>query len=192
MDNKERFIEIASCITRPGIENLMEYLAKHDFYTAPASTRFHESYAGGLVDHSLKVYDQLKKLLECYALDVPEETIAIIALFHDVCKVDCYETSMRNVKDPQTGSWHQEPYYTFNEKRKFGGHGSKSVFIVQNYIKITFEEATAINCHMGPDGNDYSCMDAYRDSPLAFLLHAADMAATIPGLNSTQTTEDEI
>ena len=192
MDSKERFIEIASNITRPGIENLMEYLAKHDFYTAPASTRFHESYAGGLVDHSLKVYDQLKKLIKCYDLDVPEETIAIIALFHDVCKVDCYETSMRNVKDPQTGSWHQEPYYTFNEKRKFGGHGSKSVFIVQNYIKITFDEATAINCHMGPDGNDYSCMDAYRDNPLAFLLHAADMAATIPGLNSTQTTEDEI
>lgn len=192
MDSKERFIEIASNITRSGIENLMEYLAKHDFYTAPASTRFHESYAGGLVDHSLKVYDQLKKLIKCYDLDVPEETIAIIALFHDVCKVDCYETSMRNVKDPQTGSWHQEPYYTFNEKRKFGGHGSKSVFIVQNYIKITFDEATAINCHMGPDGSDYSCMDAYRDNPLAFLLHAADMAATIPGLNSTQTTEDEI
>ena len=193
MDSKERFIEVASIITRPGIEDLMSYLERSDFYRAPASTRYHESYSGGLVDHSLKVYDQLKKLVEWYGLDVSEETIAIIALFHDLCKVDCYETSMRNVKDPQTGSWHQEPYYTFNEKRKFGGHGSKSVFIVQYYMKLTFEEATAINCHMGPNGTDFTCMDAYRDSPLSFLLHVADMAATVPGLSSsTQPTEDEI
>lgn len=192
MNNKERFIEIASIITRPGIEDLMSYLERSDFYKAPASTRYHESYAGGLVDHSLKVYDHLKKLVECYGLDVSEETIAIVALFHDLCKVDCYITDMHNVKDEQTGSWHKEPYFKFDEKKKFGGHGSKSVFICMYYMKLTFEEATAINCHMGPDGKDFSCMDAYRDNPLAFLLHAADMAATIPGLTCTQPTEDEI
>ena len=192
MDSKERFIDIASIIKRPGIDDLMSYLERSDFYKAPASTRYHESYAGGLVEHSLKVYDHLKKLVECYGLNVSEETIAIVALFHDLCKVDCYDVSLRNVLDKETNSWHKEPYYVFNEKRKFGGHGSKSVFIVQFYIRLTFEEATAINCHMGPNGTDYACMDAYRDNPLAFLLHAADMAATIPGLTCTQPTEEEI
>ena len=198
MTNKERFIDIAKCIKRDGIDNLMEYLAKHDFYTAPASTRFHESYEGGLCEHSLKVYDQLKVLINCYKEIIPElnniseETIAIVALFHDICKVDCYKSSLRNAFDEETKSWHKVPYYVFEEKKKFGGHGSKSVWICMNYMKLTFEEATAINCHMGPNGTDYACMDAYRDYPLAFLLHTADMAATVPGLNCTQTTEDEI
>lgn len=189
---KDQFIDIVRTnIKREGIEDLLTYLERSDFYVAPASTRFHESYPGGLLEHSLKVYKQLKKLVDCYGLDVSEETMAIVALFHDLCKIDCYKTGMKNVQDEETKSWHKEPYYIFDEKRKFGGHGSKSVFIVQFYIKLTFEEATAINCHMGPNGNDYSCMDAYRDSPLAFLLHAADMAATVPGLNiSTQTTEE--
>ena len=67
----------------------------------------------------------------------------------------------------------------FEEKKKFGGHGSKSVFVAQYYIRLTFEEAAAINCHMGPDGKDFSCMDVYRESPLAFFLHTADMASTV-------------
>lgn len=186
MDNKEKFLTIANTINRHGIQDLISYLESSDFFTAPASTRYHEYYAGGLVEHSLNVYDHLKRLIECYKVEVSEETIAIVALFHDLCKIDCYDISMRNVRDPKTNSWHEEPYYTFNEKKKYGGHGSKSVFIVQSYIKLTFEEATAINCHMGPDGTDYGCMDAFRDSPLAFLLHTADMASTIPGLNTSE------
>lgn len=191
MDNKERFLAIANNIKRDGIDDLLAYCENSDFFTAPASTRYHESYEGGLVEHSLKVYDQLKKLIECYGLDVSEETIAIVALFHDICKAECYDVEMRNVKDKQTKSWYEAPFYVFNEKKKFGGHGSKSVFICMYYMRLTFEEATAINCHMGPNGTDFSCMDAYRQYPLAFLLHAADMAATVPGLNYTQSTEEE-
>jgi hypothetical protein len=181
-NNKERFLDIVNkYIKRDGIENLVSYLERSDFFTAPASTRFHECYDGGLVEHSLNVYDQLKKLIDCYKLDVSEETIAIVSLFHDLCKIDCYEKEVRWKKD-ENNQWESYDSYKFEEKKKFGGHGSKSVFITQFYIKLTFEEATAINCHMGPNGTDFSCMDAYRDYPLAFLLHVADMASTIDTL----------
>lgn len=187
MTNKEQFIDIVQKnIHRDGINELMFWLEQSDFYEAPASTRFHESYPGGLCEHSINVYYHLKHLNEVYQLNVSMESIAIVALFHDLCKVNCYTVSSKNVKDEETGTWHKEPYYKWNEKNKFGGHGSKSVYIVQYYMKLYFEEACAINCHMGiENGNCNQILDAYRDTPLAFLLHTADMASTIPMLNET-------
>ena len=111
------------------------------------------------------------------------ETMAVVALFHDVCKIGCYKVSMRNVKDEQTGVWRKEPFYKFEEDFKFGGHGSKSVYLLRNFIDLTPDEAIAINCHMGVENGKWEVMDAFRACPLAYLLHVADMASTVPGLN---------
>jgi hypothetical protein len=184
MNNKESFKSLVQLhITRPGIEDLMAWIEASDFYIAPASTRYHESYEGGLVEHSLNVFNHLVKLNEHYGTGYNTETLAIVALFHDLCKIGCYKTSMRNVKNELTGVWTKVPYYTHDEDFKFGGHGSKSVFLLQNFIKLTPDEAVAVNCHMGVENAKWEVLEAQRACPLAFILHTADMASTIPDLN---------
>ena len=184
MTAREAFQKLVECnVSRPGIDDLMAWLEAGDFYTAPASTRYYESFEGGLVLHSLNVHRQLVVLNNCYGTGYDTETLAIVALFHDLCKVGCYKTSMRNVKDEVTGVWHKVPYYTFDEDFKFGGHGSKSVYLLQNFIELTPDEAVAINCHMGVENGKWEVYDAFRACPLAFLLHTADMASTVPDLN---------
>ena len=184
MDNRREFFEsvVERNITRVGIKDLMNWLSRSDFYTAPASTRYHESYEGGLVEHSLNVFHHLVRLNEHYGMEYSTETLAIVALFHDLCKVGCYKTSMRNVKDEKTGVWSKVPYYIHDEDFKFGGHGSKSVFLVQNFMQLLPDEAVAINCHMGVENGKWEVFDAFRACPLAFLLHTADMASTVPDL----------
>ena len=112
MDAKERFVSLyKQYIKREGSERLLDYLLKSDFFTAPASTRFHGTYAGGLVEHSLNVFDclsdylQRERVKEVYQLSCDMETVAIVALLHDVCKIDCYKESMRNQKI--NGTWQQ-------------------------------------------------------------------------------------
>lgn len=178
MSNKERFIEICSCIKRDGIEDLMAWLEKSDFYTCPASTRFHGNWPGGLLEHSLNVYDELKRLLQIYPdVSVSEESVAIVSLMHDLCKANMYVTEKRNRKNSE-GKWESYDAYTIKEKMAFGGHGSKSMFIVQNFIKLTPEEAIAINCHMGVWDGNKDVGNAYEHYPLAWLTHVADEAAT--------------
>lgn len=178
MSNKERFIEICSCIKREGIHDLMEWLEKSDFYTCPASTRFHGNWPGGLLEHSLNVYDELKRLLTIYPeVSVSDESVAIVSLMHDLCKVNFYSSEKRNRKNEE-GKWEQYDAYTIKEKMVFGGHGSKSMFIVQNFIKLTPEEAIAINCHMGSWDGNKDVGNAYEHYPLAWLTHVADEAAT--------------
>ena len=91
-----------------------------------------------------------------------------------------YKESTRNVKDEKTGQWRKEPCYTISEQYPFGGHGSKSVYLLMKYIKLTDEEAAAINCHMGGwDVTTYhNPSPAYEKYPLAVYLHIADMLAT--------------
>lgn len=177
---KETFLEaINKNIKRDGIENLVNWLCQTDFFTAPASTRYHGSYEGGLAEHSLAVYNRLVDLVNHLEPDVwSQESIAIVALFHDVCKIGVYKTELRWRKD-QYNRWEQYPTYKFDEDFKFGGHGSKSMFLVQNFIQLTPEEATAINCHMGQwDATTYSNpTSAYEANHLAWLLHVADEAA---------------
>lgn len=182
MDLRYEFTQIAKkYIKRDGIDQLLEWLDQTDFYTAPASSRYHGDYAGGLVTHSLNVFKRLKDLVEVYDNgSISYESQAITALFHDLCKVNFYKVSTRNVKNEQTGQWEKKPYYAFDEQFKFGGHGSKSMYLVMNFIKLTPDEAAAINCHMGPwDRQDYGKPgDVFNDSLLAWLLHVADEAAT--------------
>ena len=178
MENKEIFKQaVENLIRRPGIDALMAWLEESDFYTAPASSRFHGSHPGGLLEHSINVYNELQRLLAAYPeVQCTKETAAIIALFHDICKVNMYVPEKRNRKNDQ-GIWEQYDAYRIDEKFKFGGHGSKSVFLLQQFIRLTPEEAVAINNHMGAYDNDHvgSVFEAF---PLAFLLHMADGAAT--------------
>jgi hypothetical protein len=180
MDNKTKAIQLIKSINRPGVEELLAWLEQSDFYTAPASTKYHGNWTGGLLDHSLGVYNELKRLYDVYPeIEATEESLILVALFHDLCKVNLYTPEKRFRKD-ENGNWESYDTWTFNEKLHFGGHGSKSLFILQNFIKLTAEEAVAINCHMG----SWNCDDttglaaAYTQCPLAWLLHVADEATT--------------
>lgn len=177
--NKERFLQIChNVIKRPGMDKLLAWLERSDFYTAPASSKYHLSVEGGLLAHSLNVYDEMKRLCNVYEqyTCVSEESIAIMALFHDLCKVNFYKQDTRNVK--RDGVWVSVPFYTIEEKFPFGGHGSKSMFIAQQFIQLTPEEACGINCHMGLSEHERSIGAAYEMQPSAWLLHVADEAAT--------------
>lgn len=185
MTAKERFIEIyTQNITREGSDKLLDFLLNgSDFFTAPASTRYHGAHEGGLVEHSLNVYDCLKDMMdrprmkEVYGIEYPEESIAIAALLHDVCKVNFYKTSYRNVKD-ETGRWQSIPYYTIEDTLPYG-HGEKSAYIVSAYMRLTRDEAFAIRYHMGFSGTEDpgNVGRALEMFPLAYATCCADMEA---------------
>lgn len=165
-------------IQRAGIDELMNWLETTDFYTAPASTRYHGNCEGGLLFHSLNVYFELKKLCKIYTCNASEESMAIVALFHDLCKIGCYKQGKRWRKNKHQ-QWEQYDTWEFQEDFPYGGHGSKSVFIVQSFMKLGSEEASAINCHMGQwDATQYSNpTPVFENNLLAWLLHVADEAA---------------
>ena len=130
MTNREKFLQIyQEKITREGSDKLLEYLTsdKCDFFTAPASSRYHGAYEGGLLEHSLNVYECLTQIVprlhEKYGFTFPDESLAIAALLHDLCKVNFYKTEMRNVK--RNGVWEAVPYYTIEDNQPYG-HGEKS------------------------------------------------------------------
>lgn len=180
MKDKERFLEICKNITREGIDDLIKWLEDGDFYTAPASAKYHLAVEGGLLRHSLNVYDELKRLLSAYPeVKASDETAAIIALFHDLCKINLYVKESRNRKN-KYGKWESYECYSYDEKFCYGGHGSKSVYLAGHFIKLTPEEATAIQCHMSSweDGASKQVGSAYEQFPLAWLLHVADESAT--------------
>lgn len=188
MDNIAEFKQRLANTHRDGVWELIDWLDTTDFFRAPASTRFHEAWGGGLLEHSLRVHNWLKALVDFYTTnplangstaDLTSESVAITALCHDFCKIGCYKTEMRWRKD-QHNRWEQYPTYKFEEDFAFGGHGSKSVYLVQHFIKLSPAEAAAINCHMGSwDQSPYGKPGAvFETNPLAWLLHVADGAAT--------------
>lgn len=176
---KEKFIELLRSVNREGIQNVIDFIDKTDFYTAPASTRFHGAYEGGLLEHSLKVYEILSKKVKDNNLDIDPDTIKIVALLHDICKVNFYKTDYRNVKN-QRGDWEKVPYYTVDDTIPYG-HGEKSVMMLTEYMKITNEEKYAIRWHMGftEPKEAYSTLSiAFKKYPLALFLFEADLEAT--------------
>lgn len=181
---RKRFTELYSTyITRPGAKELFVWIESTDFFTAPASTKFHEAYEGGLAEHSVRVWEHLVRLLKAYPeIKCSGETAAIISLLHDLTKIFSYEIEYRNKKD-EFGKWIQVPIYKFEEKLSYGNHGGKSVYLIQRYMKLTEEEAICVQNHMGVENGNYAVTDAFRQFPLAFLLHTADMASTIPKLS---------
>ncbi|MCH5206716.1 MAG: HD domain-containing protein [Oscillospiraceae bacterium] len=187
MTDKEQFLQIyKENITREGADKLLEFLEKKsDFFTAPASTRFHGAYEGGLLRHSLNVYECLtaylerERVKEQYKLSVSAETAAVVALLHDICKVNFYKVSMRNSKNEQTGEWEKVPYYTINDTLPYG-HGEKSVYMISGFMRLSRDEAMAIRWHMGFSGiEDKNTIGAALEKfPLAFALSVADMEAS--------------
>jgi len=185
-ENKEKCIElIQKNIKREGVDKLLEWLETSDFFTCPASVRFHSNVEGGLCGHSLNVYNRFINLLENEYGEKWQDTISlesatIISLFHDICKVNTYKQELRNVKVDNV--WMQKPYWTVDDQLPYG-HGEKSVYIIGGFIKLSREEAMAINWHMGGfdmrvRGGSYSLGDAYYKFPTALLFHIADLEAT--------------
>lgn len=172
-------------IHREGADKLLQYLKESDFFVAPASARFHLAEQGGLAQHSVNVYNRLLSLIKHeygdeYNKVHSDESIAIVGLLHDLCKVNYYTQEMRNVKE--NGQWVQKPYYTVNERFPFG-HGEKSVFIINQYMKLSAEEAMAINWHMGGFdarvlGGSYAVSDAFNKYKLCVHMHLADLQAS--------------
>ena len=184
--NKEEFISIVKekCSAKQGIDKLMEWLEKTDFYYAPASTKYHEAYPGGLCEHSLVVYYKLLELSSVIPEEhkLSEESMAIVALFHDLCKANFYKEGTRNVKNEQTGQWESVKTYSVDDQFPFG-HGEKSVFLLSKFINLTVLEAVTIRCHMGFSddsfkGGSYLIGNAFEKYPAAVPLHTADLMAT--------------
>lgn len=186
IDLKNEFIEIYNeNIKREGSKNLLDWLVSTDFFTAPASTKFHSCHEGGLLEHSINAYKRFKKLIlaefgENYKERISDESIAVISLLHDLCKVNMYKQEMRNVK--VEGNWTQVPYYTVEDSLPYG-HGEKSVYMISGFMKLTREESMAINWHMGGFdtrvlGGSYSLSTAFYSYPVALLFHIADVQAT--------------
>lgn len=203
-ENFELYLQlIQENIKRPGVDNLINWLKSKDAKSAPASTKYHLSCKGGLIKHSLNVYNRLKKLIE---LEYPtmvqdesgemkkventcpytDETIAIVALLHDISKVDFYEVQERNTKD-ENGNWIKVPYYSVkNEDQRFifGSHCMNSFYMANTFLNLTYQEGLAILHHMGGlDSTEdrfsvKNLAEAYKKSPLALLLMQADMSST--------------
>lgn len=189
MEPKQRFkAAVSETITRDGIDNLMEWLENEtDFFTSPASTRYHGSYEGGLVEHSLNVFNQLLWELDNFVGEgwqgfISMESAAIVALFHDICKVNNYRLVEKWRKDAD-GQWESYEAYEYDTEALQMGHGAKSVFFLQRFIRLTVVEAQSIFWHMGAyDISPYASLNglssAFETNQLAFLIHRADMAAT--------------
>ena len=188
---RDRFLKIfdEQIGDREGKEALREWLLSDecDFFNAPASTKYHGNYTGGLCEHSLDVYDmaigleglyrenirkQYLVLNRLYDRDQFMESLAVAALFHDLCKANFYKAKVNG----------KNMVYTVDEQLPFGGHGSKSVYLLSKYLKdIRDDEAIAINCHMGfsrAEDNSISIGESFHFSPLAWIIHVADEAAT--------------
>ena len=178
---KEQFFFFFKQVKRDGIEELISFIEKTDFFKAPASTRFHGNYEGGLLEHSMKVYEILKHKAKNSIIDfnVSDESLIIIALLHDICKVNFYKVDYRNAKN-EFGEWEKVPYYTVEDTIPYG-HGEKSVMMITEYIKLTSEEKYCIRWHMGfsePKENYSTLGLAFKKYPIALLLNEADLEST--------------
>ena len=182
MDYKQKFIEYYQAnIHREGADRLLEWLQTTDFFTAPASTRYHCACPAGLVMHSINVYEVMMEKHFDPETD-SAESFALCALLHDVCKAQFYKVSSRNVKNERTGQWEKVPYYVIEDAFPYG-HGEKSVFLIERFVRLKPAEATAIRWHMGgfdeaARGGSFAISHAYEKYPLAVKLHLADLEST--------------
>ena len=192
-NNIARFETELAKVQRPGMDKLLEYIQKSDFYKAPASTKYHLAAPGGLLQHSLNVLDALRGLLSWRSDGVweyraagkvvdtiPDDSVIMMALLHDICKTHFYGTSTRNVKNDATGKWEKVPFYTVDDRMPLG-HGPKSPMIVKQYTTLTSQELYAIWHHMGMNGNyenDNAVGKSIEMYPAVLALQTADMMAS--------------
>lgn len=204
VSTKEIVTALMSKVNRDGVDKLLSYLEKHDYYTAPASTRFHGNHEGGLAEHSINVCALLFKENRAHNAGLSDETIIISALMHDLCKVDFYAKDFKNVKtyineenekdlkgfkilyEKVAGQelrycWVPTEVYVTSDQMPLP-HGSKSLYILQGFIKVTREEAFLITWHMGPYGNvtnyEFGFNDAVAYQPTVALMYVADFLAS--------------
>lgn len=181
MDYKEAFMQAFEAnIKRQGAAELLQWMQTTDFFTAPASTRFHGACQSGLVMHSVNVYNVIMDRFK----DAGEnpESLAICGLLHDLCKANFYKAGFRNVKDDETGVWNKVPSYSIQDAFPYG-HGEKSVYLIERFMRLKPAEAVAIRWHMGGfddavKGGSFSISEAWRNYPLGVMLHIADLEAT--------------
>ena len=192
-NNIARFETELAKVQRPGMDKLLEYIQKSDFYKAPASTKYHLAVPSGLLQHSLNVLDALRGLLSWRSDGVweyraagkvvdtiPDDSVIMMALLHDICKTHFYGTSTRNVKNDATGKWEKVPFYTVDDRMPLG-HGPKSAMIVKQYTTLTSQELYAIWHHMGMNGNyenDNAVGKSIEMYPAVLALQTADMMAS--------------
>jgi len=175
---KSKIIELLSSTERKGIDKVIKYLEESDFFEAPASTRYHGNYKGGLAEHSLNVYEIFKRKNEIYDFGLSDDTVKITALLHDICKTNFYTVSSRNMK--KDGKWIQVPYYAVDDQVPFG-HGEKSVILLQQFIRLSKEEVIMIRWHMGgyePSQNYNSVSNAWNICKAGVALHTADLESS--------------
>lgn len=179
---KDKFIEYYTrSITREGADKLLEWLHKTDFFTAPASSKFHCACEGGLVEHSVNVYEVMMEKHFAEGED-SAESFALCALLHDLCKAQFYKQSSRNVKNEKTNQWEKVPYYSIEDMYPYG-HGEKSVFLIERFVRLTPAEAMAVRWHMGgfddtAKAGGFAISQAYDRYPIAVKLHLSDLEAT--------------
>ena len=182
MGSREEFEQIYhQNISRAGSAELLKWLQTTDFFVAPASTKFHCACLGGLVKHSVSVYHVMREKHFDPKTD-SEESFAICALLHDICKAQFYKKGTRNYKNEKTGVWEKRPYYTIEDSFPYG-HGEKSVFLIERFMRLKTSEAVAIRWHMGGfddavKGGCFSISRAYEKYPLAVKLHLSDLEST--------------
>ena len=182
-DYRAQFIDIYNKnVTRPGADRLLKWLEGTDFFTAPASTKFHGACECGLVMHSINVYNAMMQHFFTEGEDSPE-TFAVCALLHDVCKANFYKVSTRNVKNDATGQWEKVPFYQVADQLPYG-HGEKSVYLIEHFMRLKTDEAIAIRWHMGGfddavRGGSFAVSDAYNRYPLAVKLPVNPLIAVI-------------
>ena len=188
--NRIIFRELLQCINRPGMDNLIDYLDNTDFFTAPCSTKYHLCVEGGLCQHSINVYKALLHIVPWFKSDLCKnrpstdpieysiETIALVSLLQDICKVNTYNLNTRWRKNADN-EWEQYQTYEFDEDFSYG-HGEKSVYLIQQHIPLTPTEAQAINMHMGfsDERGVRLCGNIFNKNQLAVMLHIADLIAT--------------
>lgn len=197
-ENKKQFSDIlCSVLDEFEYDSIMDFLLKTDFFTAPASTRFHLCVEGGLCQHSLNVYTSAMQIDTAFNSGASKRSIALCSLLHDICKAGVYRKELKNtkiydkevvesspkykIKHDRKGDyiWDLTEVYVFDDPWPFG-HGSKSAYIVNTLMDLTDEEALAIRYHMGPyeEGDKERCSKVFEESKLALLIHFADMYAS--------------
>lgn len=182
MGDREEFLAIwHQHVSRPGSEKLLAWLENTDFFTAPASTRYHCACEGGLARHSISVFHTM---VEQHFQEGEDnlESFAICGLLHDLCKAQFYKVGSRNVKNEETGQWEKVPFYQVEDSFPYG-HGEKSVFLIERFMRLKTSEAMAIRWHMGGfddsvRGGSFAMSNAFRMYPLAVKLHLADLEST--------------
>lgn len=172
----------AKCCPEKSFDRFKAWMESTDFFTAPASTRFHGSYTGGLLKHHIDTYNQAINLLELDKFkDVNIYSAALCALTHDFCKIGLYEKYLKNVKNDETGKWEKQEAFKWDSVQYPFGHGVTSMYLAQQFIRFTREEALAVRWHMGEYNvcaNEMSELQEARDRyPLVLLLQTADRLA---------------